>query len=208
MNASLSPSPALWPAWAALLALAIAGLSVLGRPAPGQSSPAELGELAIALYKMGRPVEAQARMDALMAQNPSPPPRLLYAAGLLAFDSQKPREAAAYLERAASGMPNDADVWVTLGAAYQVDRRYAEAEAVYAKMLAKDPNNPRVLYNAALIKLHLNQPREGRDLLLRFKAANPNPMELKYVDQKLAQLDAILERGMTAPPPAPRGVNR
>lgn len=205
MNATHSPPQALWPALLATLAFGSAGFALLARPLPGHTTPAEAGELAIAFYKMGRPAEAGAKMAALLAANPSPPPRLLYAAGLLALDQQKTSEAVAHMEKAASGMPDNPDVILTLGAAYQMDRRYLEADALYAKLLAKDDKNPRVLYNAALVKLNLNQAREGRDLLLRFRSVNPNPMELRYVDQKLAQLNAILERGVTAPPPAPGG---
>lgn len=205
MNAASSPPAIPWPhALAACLCFAVAGFATLHRPAPAGVSLVEQGEMAIAFYKLGQPSVAQARMAVLLA-NPSPPPRLLYAGGLMALDNQQPREAIALLEQAASGLPDDADVQVTLGAALQVERRFDEAQAIYDRLLAKDPKNPRVLYNAALVALQLNRPKEGRDFLMRYKVAYPNDINMRYVDQKLAQLNAILERGMTAPPPAPGG---
>lgn len=206
-----APSDALGPPWWGLVPLAalllVAGLLGL-RPLAAPSGAAEASELAIAFYKVGQPQVAGRMMRAIFEEEGSPPPRLWYAAGLLAMDEQRQAEAIEYLTKAAKALPDNEEVLVTLGAAHQVAQRFGEAEAIYRRMLAKNPTQPRALYNLALVRLHQNDARGGRDLLVRLRASAPYTPEARYIDQKIAQLNALLERGVTAPPPPPRGAQR
>ena len=85
------------------------------------------------------------------------------------------------LSRAAVVLPLDYQLHFNLASACYRTKRYNPAEKLFAKLLSKDPQNPKTLYNLAAVKIEQGDESAAVNLLLQAHAAQPqNPFAMLF----------------------------
>jgi predicted O-linked N-acetylglucosamine transferase (SPINDLY family) len=122
---------------------------------------AEAGEL-LRLYASGDRETARVRAEALAAQDPGHADAL-HVLGVLAYENGEPDRAIALLAQAVER----ADVLSDLGVMLRVRNRFQEAEQVYRRALAIDPDLAPALGNLGNVLLDLARPAEAEGAFAR-----------------------------------------
>jgi O-antigen ligase/Tfp pilus assembly protein PilF len=125
--------------------------------------------------------------------------RNLSAMGVALLRLKRPLDALDPMRRAISSSrePDALEVYVLLGRAFYALGRYEEAWFVFASLLEHDYDVPRpdLLLDSARTLMNLDRNLSvARQLLVRLKQRGGGGADPQYVDQLIAQVDALLAR--------------
>lgn len=126
-----------------------------------------LGNLGIALARLGRHVEAEAALRAALALRPDSEPVLTTLAATLRALGRK-AEAVDAGRRAVEAGPGRPEAWCNLGVVLQAQGQLAEAADAYLRALDIEPRFALALYNLSHVR---NDEWQAADALAGFRTA-------------------------------------
>ncbi|MCG8460659.1 MAG: tetratricopeptide repeat protein, partial [Holophagales bacterium] len=155
---------------------------------PGRA-PGELNNRALALFGLGRTVEARTELERLLEAWPEHADaraNLAVAAAELGDWPAAEQEA----RRVLSARPNLPEAWNTLGAAFEHRGEDELALDAYTRALEADPGYWRASLNRGLLARDGDPGEAARDLLRALEARGPSPEERARAHGRLADLYA------------------
>lgn len=116
-------------------------------------------ELILLLVKTKRFDEAERRIQAIAAAERTPMVDYYHARALIGM--QRRVEAIPLLQKALQGMPDFVEALVELAYAYEQQKQWSEARAVYEKLLKRQISEQEVCLRLVYLSLRLNQPEKA-----------------------------------------------
>ncbi len=165
--------------------------------------------LAIALLYDGELDAAAAEAGTARAALPQSP-HAQYVDGLISRASNRPAEAQVSFQRVLVLDAADPGSRIQLGQLHVAGRRFAEAAALFAAALTREPFNATAAYGLATALIRGGQRAEGEAAMARFQALRENAAAVTYSANYLEQgryAEAIASTGLEADvvnPSAPR----
>jgi tetratricopeptide (TPR) repeat protein len=132
------------------------GVAAVAAPPPAERS-AEALALANGLEQQGRFDEAEAALDAFLAETPAEP-TVIHQKGIVAFRRGRAAEAAEWMERSTALAPGSALFHRNLCEVYRALGRRDAALAVGARAVALDPADPHCHHNLGVLHYDRLEP--------------------------------------------------
>ena len=130
-------------------------------------------KLADALVKAGRPAEALAQLETVVALDPVHRPRAWFNKGVIHLQMQQPEAAADAFTQAAHLDPDLADAHIQLGSLYLSQQRLDDAEASFRKAIFAAPANPAGYGSLGVVYLQRGRNEAARRLFERVLQLDP-----------------------------------
>lgn len=112
--------------------------------------------------------EAIATLDRMLSESGSEDPQLFAMRASFAYESENYADTATYMKRAIAASPDPQDSWSQmLMAAYIEQQNFDEASKLGEELLAKKPDDARLLYNVATLYAQMERDEQATALLER-----------------------------------------
>ena len=196
--------PAMTSFLAPLGALGVLAVALALTPGPAPLSTDELAERAIAEMRLGgEPTAVAAAYQEVLRRDPSHV-RANFGVGFAAYQAKDYEAADKHLRTALEKDPANAEIKLALAASAQKQKRYDEAIAAYAELLAANPKDGRFLNNLGELEIARRNYPAARDYLTRYLDTLPRRSAArKKLQKRIDRLTRMIGDAPAKPAPSP-----